>query len=98
LESITTPKFCLIKLPANYDFGKAFNSEDIRLTKKFTWRERYTLSVFGECFNIFNVANLSGYSFNLNDSSTFGQPTQRVGQVFGSGGPRAFQVGGRFIF
>jgi len=29
---------------------------------------------------------------------TFGQPTQRAGQVFGSGGPRAFQVGARFSF
>ncbi|MBS1876910.1 MAG: TonB-dependent receptor [Acidobacteria bacterium] len=87
-----------LQLPASYDFGRAFTSQDVRLTKKFTWRDRYTLSVFAEGFNIFNVANLSGYNFNLNDASTFGQPTQRVGQVFGSGGPRAFQLGGRFIF
>ena len=43
-------------------------------------------------FNAFNVANLT--------SSTFGQPTGRVGQAstFGSGGPRANQVGGRITF
>jgi hypothetical protein len=51
-----------------------------------------------EVFNIFNVANLGGYSFNLSNTSTFGQPTNRASQVFGSGGPRAFQLGGRFTF
>ena len=87
-----------LTLPANYEFGRVFNSQDLRLTKKFTYRERYVLSIFGEAFNILNYANYSGYSFNLNDTSTFAQPTQRVGQVFGSGGPRAFQVGTRFQF
>jgi hypothetical protein len=87
-----------LTLPQNYSFGRTFNSQDVRVTKKFTFRERYVFSVFGECFNIFNYANYSGYNFNLNDPTSFGQPTQRVGQVFGSGGPRAFQVGGRFQF
>ena len=87
-----------LTLPQNYSFGRVFNSQDLRLTKKFTFRERYIFSVFGECFNVLNYANYSGYTFNLNDASTFAQPTQRVGQVFGSGGPRAFQVGGRFQF
>ncbi|MBI1787290.1 MAG: TonB-dependent receptor [Acidobacteria bacterium] len=84
-------------LPANYDLGDNFSSQDIRLTKAFTWHERYKLSVFTEMFNVFNVANLGGYNFTLN-SSAFGQPTQRAGQVFGSGGPRALQVGARFQF
>ena len=54
--------------------------------------------MFFEVFNVFNVANLGGYSFNLNNTATFGLPTNRASQVFGSGGPRAFQVGGRFTF
>jgi len=33
-----------------------------------------------------------------NQTFSFGQPTSRAGQVFGSGGPRAFQLGGRFQF
>jgi hypothetical protein len=49
-------------------------------------------------FNVFNIANLGGYSFNLNNTATFGQPTQRASQVFGSGGPRALQIGGRVSF
>jgi hypothetical protein len=84
-------------LPANYQLGDWFSSQDIRLTKRFTWKDRYHLTVFGEMFNVFNIANLSGFNFNVN-SLTFGLPTQRIQQVFGSGGPRALQIGGRFSF
>jgi hypothetical protein len=92
-----------LTLPPNYEFGDWFNSQDIRLTKKFTWKEHYTLAVFGEMFNVFNVANLSGYNFTINSvgtdgKSAFGQPTQRQTQVFGSGGPRALQLGARVNF
>jgi hypothetical protein len=93
-------------LPSGYDLGRPTNTEDIRLTKNFSYRERYKLSIFGEMFNVFNVANLQGYSFNLDSAAasgrpqtfSFGQPTQRIGQTFGSGGPRAVQVGARFTF
>lgn len=90
-------------LPANYSFGRTFNSQDLRLTKKFTFRERYSFSAFVEGFNVFNIAILGGYSFAVDQvqptqTFSFGQPTNRAGQVFGSGGPRAFQVGGRFQF
>ncbi|MBS1790338.1 MAG: carboxypeptidase regulatory-like domain-containing protein [Acidobacteria bacterium] len=87
-----------ITLPANYEFGDWFSSQDVRVTKKFVLRDRYTFAIFGEVFNVFNVANLGGYSFNLSNSANFGQPTSRAGQVFGSGGPRAIQLGGRFTF
>ncbi|MFN7947385.1 MAG: carboxypeptidase regulatory-like domain-containing protein [Blastocatellia bacterium] len=87
-----------LALPARYDFGDNFSSQDIRVTKSFTWKEHYKLSVFGEVFNVFNIANLGGYSFNLSNTATFGQPTNRASQVFGSGGPRALQIGGRFTF
>jgi hypothetical protein len=87
-----------ITLPANYEFGDWFSSQDVRLTKKFTLKDRYTFSIFGEIFNVFNIANLGGYSFNLSNVATFGQPTSRASQVFGSGGPRALQIGGRFSF
>jgi hypothetical protein len=93
-------------LPSNYEFGDPTFDTDVRLTKEFTFRERYKFSVLGEFFNAFNIANLTGYGFSLNSVNanpakqafTFGQPTQRFGQVFGSGGPRAIQVGGRFTF
>jgi hypothetical protein len=105
-----------VVLPPNYNFGQPTFSQDFRLAKKFTYKEHYTLSIFGEVFNVFNVANLSGYgvsSLAANEllldtkptanapnpqSFAFGQPTQRAFQSFGSAGPRAFQLGARFIF
>jgi len=52
--------------------------------------------MLGEVFNIFNVSNLSNFNFNL--TGPFGKPNQRVGQTFGSGGPRAFQLAARLSF
>jgi hypothetical protein len=99
----TLPKLIL---PPDYQLGDPVFSQDFRLTKSFTYKERYKLSLFGEVFNAFNIANLAGYSFTLNtvaanpaaQTFTFGQPTQRALQNFLSGGPRAIQVGGRFTF
>jgi hypothetical protein len=56
-------------------------------------------------FNLFNIANL----VNVNDlvlpiegtpagEVTTLRPTQRSTSVFGTGGPRAFQFGARFVF
>ncbi|HLG98604.1 MAG TPA: carboxypeptidase regulatory-like domain-containing protein [Bryobacteraceae bacterium] len=85
-----------ISLPSDYQFGDPTLDTDVRLTKEFAYRERYRLSLFGEAFNAFNIANLTGYSYVIGPS--FGQPTARFNQVFGSGGPRALQVGGRITF
>jgi hypothetical protein len=93
-----------VVLPQNYSLGDNFISQDVRLTKTFTYRERWKLALFGEVFNVLNIANLGGYSSNLdqvtptNQNFSFGQPTSRAGQVFGSGGPRAFQIGARIQF
>jgi hypothetical protein len=86
-----------VTLPQSYSFGDNFYSQDMRLTKTIKFTERWRLQIFGEAFNLFNIANLSGFSMDLN-SAGFGQPTSRIGQVFGSGGPRAFQLGSRLNF
>ena len=93
----TGKKMPTLTLPANFNLGRPFDSQDMRLTKTFTYHERYKLSAFGEMFNIFNYANYGGYTFDPS-SSSFGIPKQRVTQVFGSGGPRAVQVGARVTF
>jgi len=85
-----------IALPANYQLGDNFSSQDVRVTKTFRFKERVDFRLIGEVFNIFNVSNLSNFNFNL--VGPFGQPNQRVGQTFGSGGPRAFQLAGRLSF
>src|SRR5262249_33823492 len=89
-------KYPAIALPANYELGDNFSSQDVRVTKTFRFKERVDLRLIGEVFNIFNISNLSNFNFNL--AGPFGVPSQRVGQTFGSGGPRAFQIAGRLSF
>ena len=84
-------------LPERYWFGDNFHSLDLRLSREFVFAERWSLSLIGEVFNVYNAGNLSGHSGNL-ASAAFGQPTNRATQVFGSGGPRAFQLGARISF
>ena len=56
------------------------------------------IRLIGEVFNIFNVSNLTNFNYNLVVPATFGKANQRVGQTFGSGGPRAFQLAARLNF
>ena len=86
-----------LTLPAQYSFGHSFHSLDVRLSRSFAFGDRWSLSLIGEAFNLYNKANLSGYSGDLK-SAAFGQPTSRLTQIFGSEGPRAFQVGTKVRF
>jgi hypothetical protein len=86
-----------LTLPSSYSFGDNFQTLDLRLSRELTFRDRWTLLLIGEVFNVYNRANLSGFSGDLT-SAAFGQPTSRASQVFGSGGPRAFQLALRASF
>ena len=109
----TIPSSSSVILPQNYAFGAPTITQDFRLTKTFTVKERYKFNILAEMFNAFNISNLTGYSTNLDTgaagsvcqqgsqagiSCSFGQPTSRAGQLFGSAGTRAVQLGGRFTF
>jgi hypothetical protein len=85
------PIFCIVW------FGDNFQSLDLRVSRSFLIRNRWRLSLIGEAFNLYNSANLSDFSGDLT-SPGFGQPLTRATQVFGSGGPRAFQLGARISF
>src|SRR5215510_5722082 len=91
-------KYPTITLPAHYELGDVFSSQDLRVQKAITLHERLELRLIGEVFNIFNISNVSNFSFNLVTPQTFGLPNQRVGQTFGSGGPRAFHFAARLQF
>lgn len=91
--------------PANARFSDNFSSLDLRISKVFTFKERFRLEPIVEIFNVFNTTNILGVSNtnysgfgNVLGTPTFGQPITTAGGVFGSGGPRAFQIGGRFMF
>jgi outer membrane receptor protein involved in Fe transport len=97
----------------NARFNDTFNSFDLRLSREFHLSERFRLEAIGEVFNLFNKTNILGSSnanysgfFNVlvpdntNPalSSAFGNPVSTAGGVFGSGGPRAFQLAARLTF
>ncbi len=94
-------------------FNDTFNSFDLRLSREFRLGERFRLEAIGEVFNLFNKTNILGSSnsnysgfFNVlvpdsNNpalSSAFGKPVSTAGGVFGSGGPRAFQLAAKLTF
>ncbi len=90
----------------NLDFGHPFFSLDFRLVKRFSWKERYHFDIGWEAFNIVNHINILGIA-NTNYAGiqrnvtrpSFGQPLGVTpGGVFGTGGPRAFQLVSRFRF
>jgi hypothetical protein len=95
-----------LALPTDYRFGDPTLTQDFSLQKTFAVKERYKFLLIGQVFNAFNISNLTGYAFTLDvknaspaaQTFTFGQPTGRASQTFGSAGPRAFQLAGRFIF
>jgi hypothetical protein len=108
--SLGTP---LPLVDSNARFNDTFNSVDLRLSKQFRIREGMVLEAFGEAFNLFNKDNILGvsttnYSGFFNSlvpdgnnplhSSAFGKPVSTAGGIFGSGGPRAFQLGGKLTF
>ena len=86
-----------ITVPETFSSGDSFKTVDVRLTRKFTFEHGVQLSLIGEAFNLFNIANLTGYSNVLNQPN-YGLPSTRMGQVFGTGGPRAFQFAARLMF
>ena len=86
-----------LTLPNSYSLDHNYQALDLRLSRTFAFRERWRLSLIGEVFNLYNAANLSGYSTDLTNPA-FGQPSGRFTQLFGSGGPRAFQLAGRVSF
>ena len=91
-------RYPTITLPANFQLGDTFSSQDMRLMKTFKFANRGDIRLIGEVFNIFNVPNLTNFNFNLASPASFGKANQRVGQTFGSGGPRAAQLAVRVGF
>lgn len=112
-EASTSSYVMLPQVGSQAHFSDSFNSMDFRLDRTFNLTEHFHVQLIGEAFNIFNVTNILGVS-NLNYSgfantltrdsnnpdfsSSFGKPVSTAGGVFGSGGPRAFQVAMKLSF
>jgi hypothetical protein len=91
-------QFPLLTLPSNIDsLGDSFQSYDVRLSKQFNIiAERLKLELIGELYNIFNISNRRDFSGSIDNG--FAAPTNKANPIFGLGGPRIFQIGGRLTF
>jgi Carboxypeptidase regulatory-like domain len=101
-----------VVLPDHFSNSDTFLTHDLRISRSLRLAEKLRLQLMAEGFNIFNIANLTGYSGTLdrvtrptvaggpatNPSFNFGQPTGRVNPIFGTGGPRAMQLAARLTF
>jgi len=97
---------------AGINFFSPFSSLDLRLRKDIRFKDKLTLSLLGEGFNLFNEVNVRGTSNanyagrNISIGSSASAPVQTnfyqadtiAGGFFGSGGPRAFQFAARLEF
>ena len=52
-----------VVIPPDYQFDDPTFSQDFRITKRFTFKERYKFSIMGEFFNAFNIANLTYFAY-----------------------------------
>ena len=87
-----------LTLPDQYEFNDRFFSQDLRISRSLRLTEKARLVISVEVFNLLNIANLVDYSGNVAVPASFGQAGVRFDQVFGSGGPRAFQLATRVSF
>jgi hypothetical protein len=87
-----------ITLPAHFSLDDNFFTQDVRVSRTFVFGPRRAgVTLLVDVFNVYNVANLVQFNGNLL-SPAFGQPGGRFNQLFGSGGPRAVQIGARTGF
>jgi hypothetical protein len=98
----------IVPLPAGTPVGgDSLISQDVRLTKTFQFTESVKLDLIGEVFNLFNIANYRDEA-NVNQvldvegtpatGRSFLLPAGRGTNVFGTGGPRAFQFAAKLRF
>jgi len=74
--------------------GNPIERVDVRLSKTFTFKERFKLIPMVEAFNLFNHSNFGAYN-NIVNTATFGTPASDVDLPYA---PRMLQFAGRFEF
>jgi hypothetical protein len=88
-------------LPPNSMRGDNFSQLNLRVSKFFSWQERYKLGLFFEAFNVFNTANFGREYQNVIGEPDFGKPINFFGATGFSeplGIPFQAQIGARFSF
>lgn len=74
--------------------GEAIHRVDFRVSKSFTFADRYRATGIAEAFNLFNVGNFGSYNTQVT-SAAFGAPAQNLNLAYAS---RMLQFAVRFEF
>jgi len=82
-----------IILPKNYALGERTISQDFRLNKAFTFKEKYKFNIFGEMFNAFNISNLVIGTLALDTSASASSVCQQGSVAPGAAGSISCQFG-----
>ncbi|HMZ78171.1 MAG TPA: TonB-dependent receptor [Acidobacteriota bacterium] len=91
----------------NVGVSPSFSNVDLRLTRNFSIKERYAVSVIAEVFNLFNRVNIDQFNriFQRDADGNFNLPPQESGRYIvtrnrylSSFSPRLFQFGVRLTF
>jgi len=80
-------------LPKNYATGEPTIAQNFRLTKVFTFKERYKFNIFGEVFNAFNISNVTIGTLSLDTSTNSAAVCQQGSVAPGTTGAIACQFG-----
>ncbi len=78
----------------NQSYGLPIHRVDTRLTKTFSFKEKFRVLAIAEAFNLFNRANYGTYGTAVT-SSNFGAPAQNLNLAYAA---RMLQFAGRFEF
>ncbi|MBI4487060.1 MAG: TonB-dependent receptor [Acidobacteria bacterium] len=88
-------------IPRNNFDRKDLHRVDIRVSRRFSFGERFSFEPIAEVFNLFNRANFNTWTLNESNRN-FGQPQAGSGGASGAGGtafqPRVVQLGFRATF
>ena len=79
-----------IEAPDNLSFGQWFISQDIQLSKTFKIREKLSIELTAQVFNIFNISNLVGPD---GGTATAFNGTLTTINSDGTGAPTGFRLG-----
>jgi len=74
--------------------GEAIHRVDFRISKSFTFADRYKATGIAEAFNLFNVGNFGSYNTQVT-ATAFGAPAQNLNLAYAS---RMLQFAARFEF
>jgi hypothetical protein len=80
--------------------GPALWQTDTALSRRIAIKERVSLDLRGECFNLLNRAQYGNPLANISAPSSFGQITSLINTTgpTGNGTPRQFQIAVRVVF